>query len=53
MPVLNRKEIKAGTSIAHYEGIGANRDSNLFRLLPPDPELDLGLWLMNLVHNVI
>jgi len=38
--------IKAGIGIAHYASFGGDIEQNLVRLRPPDPDLDLDLWLL-------
>jgi len=38
--------IRAGIGIAHYASFGGDLDSSLVRLRPPEPELDLDLWLL-------
>lgn len=38
--------IKAGIGVAHYASFGGDLDPNLVRLRPPDPDLDLDLWLL-------
>jgi len=38
--------IKAGIGIAHYASFGGDVEPNMVRLRPPDPELDLDLWLL-------
>ncbi len=38
--------VRAGIGIAHLACFGVDSDTEFVRLSPPDPSLDLGLWLL-------